>query len=51
MSWTEIIPSISESVGKLFGIIDKAVPDVTERDKLKVGLTREAEAALLAKLR
>ena len=40
MSWTEIIPSISESVGKLFGIIDKAVPDVTERDKLKVELLK-----------
>jgi hypothetical protein len=40
MSWSEIIPSISESVGKLFSIIDKAVPDVTERDKLKVELLK-----------
>ncbi|MFB1502004.1 hypothetical protein [Thiocapsa sp. N5-Cardenillas] len=38
MDWSGVVSAIPDAVKSLFGLIDKAVPDATERDKIKLSI-------------
>ena len=38
MDWSGVVSAIPDAIKSVFGLIDKAVPDATERDKIKLSI-------------